>query len=276
MSSISYVVPTLNSEKTLDQTLLSLNSQVGIDVDVTVVDSGSTDGTLDICERWGIKVIYAKPGNMYYAINVGLSESDSEWVAYINSDDYLYADSILRLINNGDRNCSDVVYGNCDYVDCYGRFMYAFNPPNPRWLKSICRTGGMGFAQQTSIFRNSLYKKLNGFDENYRFVADRDFYVRALMSGASFSYLRGPSLACFRLHNNQFSQQSHDLMSEEGQKIMSSLVNECSILDSGVRFIWRMSNFQNYALRIIRQSLLADRWQINKSMHSGIHIADRV
>jgi glycosyltransferase involved in cell wall biosynthesis len=57
--SISYVVPTLNSAATLDMTLYALRSQKDVEVNIIVVDSGSTDETLDICKRWDVKTLYA-------------------------------------------------------------------------------------------------------------------------------------------------------------------------------------------------------------------------
>jgi glycosyltransferase involved in cell wall biosynthesis len=58
---VTYVVPTLNSAATLEMTLLSLKSQRDVDLSILVIDSGSTDGTLDICKHWDVKTIYAEP-----------------------------------------------------------------------------------------------------------------------------------------------------------------------------------------------------------------------
>ena len=57
-----YKRQTLNSAPTLEFTLLSLLSQRDIPIEVIVADSGSSDGTLEICRRWSVKIIYAEPG----------------------------------------------------------------------------------------------------------------------------------------------------------------------------------------------------------------------
>ncbi|MEO1621554.1 MAG: glycosyltransferase, partial [Cyanobacteria bacterium J06632_3] len=251
MPAISYVVPTLNSGKTLDATLLSLKTQTDIDVEVIVVDSGSTDNTLAICERWGVTVLYAPPGNMYAAINLGLSQCTAPWFAYLNSDDVLYTDSLSRLIQYGNQQAVDIVYGNCDYIDFHGRFMYGFRPPLPHWLKGIYRTcKRTGFAQQTSIFRRRLYHSLHGFDTDYQYAADLDFFVRALTSGATFSFLSGPSVACFRLHDSQLSQQKGDVIDQEAQKATTQL-GTAKISDRIVQLRWKSSNLLNYIERVI-------------------------
>ena len=87
---VSCVIPTLNSSRTLEETLMSLLRQRNCQVKVIVADSGSTDGTLDICRRWGVPSIYVRPGNMYQAINEGLEQCSTDWLAYLNSDDMLY------------------------------------------------------------------------------------------------------------------------------------------------------------------------------------------
>ena len=61
-SSISCVVPTLNSAETLETTLLSLKSQRDASVEITVADSGSDDGTLEICQS-GVEALLVPPAN---------------------------------------------------------------------------------------------------------------------------------------------------------------------------------------------------------------------
>ncbi|AFZ32190.1 glycosyl transferase family 2 [Gloeocapsa sp. PCC 7428] len=270
--SISYVIPTLNSASTLDMTLLSLRSQKDINVKVIVVDSGSTDGTLDVCKRWNIKTLYAEPGNMYRAINIGLRECDTEWLGYINSDDWLYSDSLTRLITHGNASNADIVYGICDFTDVHGRFMYSFTPPKCNQLISMSKTGVLGIAQQTTIFRNRLYQRLKGFNEEYYFAADRDFYMRALQSNAIFTFLPGSSVACFRLHRNQLSQKKSELMRVESKKINTTLFKSPSYYDWAIRMQWHLSNLPHYLLRFFRQSMLSGEITVTKSMHGGTHL----
>ena len=98
---------------------------------------------------------------------------DTEWVAYLNSDDWLYPNSLSTVIGFGDKESADIVYGNCDYVDFSGRLLHSFAPANPSDLPALFRVGLLGFAQQTVIFRRSLYQKLHGFDERYSLLFGR-------------------------------------------------------------------------------------------------------
>jgi glycosyltransferase involved in cell wall biosynthesis len=69
---IGVVVPTFNSAETLEWTVLALKKQEGCRVNIVVVDSGSSDDTLEICARHKLRTEYEPPGNMYRAIKVGM------------------------------------------------------------------------------------------------------------------------------------------------------------------------------------------------------------
>jgi glycosyltransferase involved in cell wall biosynthesis len=269
--SISCVVPTLNSAETLETTLLSLKSQRRVKVEITVADSGSDDGTLEICRRWDVPAIYIEPGNMYRAINTGLSQCRSEWLAYLNSDDWLYPESFARLIELGGSSGADVVYGNCDYADESGRFVYSFAAARPEQLASLFRLGQMGFAQPAAIFRRSLYQQLAGFDDRYRFKADADFFIRAMKAGAQFASLDGPPVCCFRIHQRQLSNQRRDLIEEEGRLVFGAPGMKPNAGDLIVLAQWRLKNLPHYLIRIIRESLLSQRLRLPRAIENYTH-----
>ncbi len=263
---ISYVIPTLNSSKTLDMTLMSLRSQENINVNIIVVDSGSTDSTLEICKRWDVPTLYAEPGNMYRAINMGLRQFQTEWLGYINSDDWLYPDSLSRLTAYGDALNADIVYGNCDYTDESGRFVYSLKAAKESQLIPLFRLKIMGFAQPATIFRNQLYQQLNGFNEDYFLCSDAEFFLRSLNLGAQFVSLDEPSVACFRIHQKQLTNSKSNVMEQEKHTISSELAGSSSIYDLIVKMQWQLTNMPYYLMRLLRQSLLSGRIKLTKSM----------
>ncbi len=270
-STIRCVVPTLNSAETLDTTLLSLHSQQKINVEVVVADSGSTDGTLEICQRWNTPVVYVPPGNMYQAVNAGLKAGQSEWLAYLNSDDWIYPDSFSRLIEHGEATNSEIVYGNCDFTDGQGRFVYSLAASHPKHLLSLFRKRCMGFSQQTAIFRRRVYEQLNGFDESFVYRGDADFYMRALFEHTTFAHLDGPSVACFRLHEKQFSNRGLALTEVEAERLFGRSEMKASIGDELIFTGWRLKNLPHYLIRIVRESLLARRLRFPRSIETYTH-----
>src|SRR6266487_6395136 len=83
------VTPTLNAEKYLEATLTSIWSQRSdsVEVDHVLLDSESTDRTVEIASRYPTRVVVAKDGGMYEAVNRGLSMVRGEIVGYMNADD---------------------------------------------------------------------------------------------------------------------------------------------------------------------------------------------
>jgi len=266
MVDISCVVPTLNSGWSLAETLFCILNQKDCSVRVIVVDSGSKDGTLQICGKFGVEVIYEPPGSMYRAINAGLRLCDSEWLAYTNSDDLWYTDAFSRLLRQGQMADVDVVYGVCDYIDLYGRFLHSYNPPDPVRLISWYRLGVQPFAQQVAIFRKRAFDKSGGFDETYRLVADFDFYLRAYMAGCCFARLPGAPVARFRLHGQQLGRIEGDQSRQEVLQSVAHAGLSASFSDR-VNFVrGRLANSSNYLVRVLRRSQLEGRFRLPNSM----------
>jgi glycosyltransferase involved in cell wall biosynthesis len=262
---ISVVIPTWNSAVTLEWTLISLRKQRESDLNILVADSGSTDGTIEICRKWNVPSVYIAPGNMYQAINFALNSFDTEWLAYLNSDDWMYPDSLSRLIHKGESAMADIVYGNCDFADACGRFIYSFAAARPKFLLSLFRKGIIGFAQPTAIFRRSIYQQMNGFDETYYLSADYDFFFRSLLAGAIFARLTGPPVSCFRLHQMQLSNDKAKDMEAEIRSIRSKLAGKDYTKDRMTVAFWRILNMPHYILRLLRASLILDRGWIGYS-----------
>ncbi len=274
--SITVVVPTLNSERTLASTLLSLTHQNDCSIRIIVVDSGSNDRTKEICDLFKIETLYVPPGNIYTAINAGLRLADTPWVSYLNSDDYIYPNSFARLIKLGELDSSGVVYGRCDYIDIEGRFIYSYEPGYPKELNSqFCRSQ-LSFAQPASIFRKEIYKKLGGFNEEMTLAADLDFFWRALLLPTKFSFVKGPSIACFRISSNQLSQNRVTHLLETKQ--IQQRLGKPSMFDYKNMMTWRFRNLPHYILRIVRRYLLSGKWQLVKSMdiHEDINLQNNI
>ncbi|MBP6505935.1 MAG: glycosyltransferase [Opitutaceae bacterium] len=215
------MTPTLNCAATLPATLASLVPLQDIGLRHIIVDSGSDDGTIELAEAAGAEIISFPRGNIYSAINVGMAEARSEWVTYINGDDLLYADAIIdSLAKNNGR--AGVVYGNIDHIDTSGRFLFSWRSPQPRhlrWLmKHYCPV-----PQQGTLFRREVFERMGGFNTQFRFSADYDFFSRCCINSEIFGKYDNRSIAAFRLMPSQLSQRLRPLMAPEGEKIRAKL-----------------------------------------------------
>jgi glycosyltransferase involved in cell wall biosynthesis len=250
MLDLGVVVPTFNSASTLDWTLCALKNQRGCTLEILVVDSGSTDGTLEICRKWGVSSIYVPPGSMYRAINEGIRTMETDWVTYLNSDDFAYPRSYSRLLELGRSSGAALVYGHCDFTDEEGRFLFSWRAASPSRLPAMFRRGVLGFSQQCAIFQRSTFVDIGGFDERYRHVADFVFFSRVALSGRLLSLLPPPSVAAFRLHSEQLSFREAEVVISETNAHMSELDVQPLVRDRLSLLSWRLSNLPNYITRL--------------------------
>lgn len=94
MELISIIVPVFNVEKYLNQCIESLVNQTYKNLEIILVDDGSTDSSSQICDTWlekdnRIQVLHIPNGGAGNARNKGLELATGEWVAFIDSDDYI-------------------------------------------------------------------------------------------------------------------------------------------------------------------------------------------
>ncbi len=252
-SRLGIVVPTLNSAATLEWTLCALRGQRDIIPQIVVADSGSEDGTLDICKKWGVPTFFVPPGNMYRAINQGLRQMDMEWITYMNSDDLVYPQSYARLLALGEQQRADAVYGDVDFVDYEGRFLFVVKVPSSARLGGMFRRGLMGFQPAAAIFRRSVFEELGGFDEQYRLISDFDFFYRMKASGYKLARARRPAVAAFRIHSSQLSTREATNMKDELKSFRKTRNVRTSPLDLLDVFYWRLQNSPIYLWRLMKQ-----------------------
>ena len=118
MTKISIIVPIYNVEKYLDRCMESLLGQTLQDIELIMVDDGSPDKCPKMCEEYAqkdcrIKVIHKKNAGLGYARNSGLEVATGEFVAFIDSDDYVDTSMFEILYKEAVKTHADAVF--CAY-----------------------------------------------------------------------------------------------------------------------------------------------------------------
>ncbi|MGE5357846.1 MAG: glycosyltransferase [Bacteroidales bacterium] len=244
-AALGVVIPTRNSAATLESTLLSLASQRGVTISVIVADSQSTDGTLEICRRWGLRSVDVPPGNMYRAINAGMRLLATPWLTYLNSDDLAYADGYARLVALGEQRGLDIVYGHGEFLDARGHFVRRQASFGPALVRRQLAAGTMPFLQPAAIFRHQVYWHLGGFDERYTHIADYDFYARAAAARLEFGRVAGGPVAAFRVHGSQLSAAQKPVADAEKRRRRRQCGRYQWLARRGLSTIWKARNVLN-------------------------------
>lgn len=115
---ISIIVPVYNVEKYLEKCLDSITNQTYKNLEIIVVDDGSTDKSGIICDKYAqkdnrIKVIHKINGGLSDARNAGLDICTGDYIGFVDSDDYIESDMYEYLLENLRESKSDV--SMCSY-----------------------------------------------------------------------------------------------------------------------------------------------------------------
>ena len=113
---ISIIVPVYNVEKYLDRCVNSIIKQTYQNLEIILVDDGSTDGSGEKCDEWSKKdsrivVIHKNNGGLSDARNVGMSKSNGEYIGFVDSDDYVSANMYESLY-------SAIIKYDADIAEC--------------------------------------------------------------------------------------------------------------------------------------------------------------
>lgn len=114
---ISVIVPIYNVEALLPKCIESICNQTYSNLEIILVNDGSTDSCGDICEKYGkedkrIIVINKENGGLSDARNAGLKLAKGEYIAFVDSDDFIVEDSYETLIEEAIENNLDIVVAN--------------------------------------------------------------------------------------------------------------------------------------------------------------------
>lgn len=113
---LSVIIPCYKVEKYLDRCMKSVVNQTYGNLEIILVDDGSPDNTGKMCDNWAardsrIKVVHKKNGGLGFARNSGIEVATGEWIAFVDSDDYILSEMYERLMAVAlDTRC-DIAYG---------------------------------------------------------------------------------------------------------------------------------------------------------------------
>ncbi len=112
---VSVIIPVYNVEKYIEECIDSVLAQTYQNIEIILVDDGSTDSSGQICDNYAennkhIYVIHQQNGGLSAARNAGLLKADGEYVYFLDSDDYISSDAIEKLVSITENDDSDVVF----------------------------------------------------------------------------------------------------------------------------------------------------------------------
>jgi len=172
---ISIITVTKNSEKFLEDCILSVHNQFYKNYEHIIIDGNSTDNTVNIIKKHEEKIAYwisESDEGLYDAMNKGIKKSTGDIIGILNSDD-IYYDQALKIVNNyfNKNKNLDFLFGS---VYKY-KLMHGYNPRKIKWSFGFYTTHSVGFfikreSQLKVGFYNLKYKNSSDYDLFYRMI----------------------------------------------------------------------------------------------------------
>lgn len=216
---ISIVTPSFNQGAYIERTIRSVLLQGYDNLEYALCDGGSTDGTMEIVDRYRNEFAWVKSapdGGQSEAIAQGFSNSTGEIMGWLNSDDMLAPGALGAVVEAFAQHPDiDVVYSHRVAVGPDDRVLYYWIlPPHSNYLMARWDL----IPQETCFWRRRVWDAAGGVDASYKFAMDYDLFTRFMAHGRFKRLDR--FLGAFRIHpQSKTSSQLHTLGATEAQRV---------------------------------------------------------
>lgn len=127
MNLISVIVPVYNTEKYLDRCIQSILSQTYTDLELLLIDDGSTDSSGAICDKYAeqdsrVRVFHKENGGASSARNLGLDNANGDWIAFVDSDDWIDSEMYEQMISLAIASSVEAVFCDITFECEYSKF----------------------------------------------------------------------------------------------------------------------------------------------------------
>lgn len=177
MPKLSIITINYNNKSGLEQTIQSVVKQSYRDFEFIIIDGESTDGSIDIIITHVSEITYwisEKDNGIYHAMNKGIAKANGEYLLFLNSGDYLPANSSIEQVISKNLTC-DIV--NFDaYVEKNGKRQLVRSKKTVSFFDFYKHT----IIHQATLIKKDLFVKVGLYNESLKIVSDWEFFVKAL------------------------------------------------------------------------------------------------
>jgi len=182
----SIITVSYNSEKTIEQTILSVLNQTYSDYEYIIIDGGSTDKTVEIIKKYQdsfngrLRWVSEPDDGIYYAMNKGIALAKGQYIGLLNSDDW-YQEQALEHVANKVTGNEDVLFGllntwlNEKLLRVYANFLDHLPTDS--------------LAHPSSFISKETYLKFGLYSTQYKSASDYEMFLRLQKAGCNFKYV---------------------------------------------------------------------------------------
>jgi glycosyltransferase involved in cell wall biosynthesis len=279
MDLISIIVPVYNVEQYLDKCIQSIVQQSYKNLEILLIDDGSTDNSSYICDSWAekdkrIKVFHLKNSGVSHARNTGLAVASGAYIGFVDADDWIDVDMYQSMIRYMKRFHSDIHVGGF-IVDYPHKQEIILKQGKVCCLSAEEAMKEMISLKSRPLFRGHLIDKLYRheilrdirLDEDLKLSEDTLFFWQALQSTSCISY--APQFSYhYRMRDDS---ATHKKMRKEDGTYLDAIVQ---IRDSAQSLDYSISHMAEMfylaqTIAVLKSILISDAEGFDKVFYNG-------
>lgn len=266
MYKLTVIVPAYNVEKYIEQCLNSLVNQSYKFLEILVINDGSTDSTKELVEKYekkykNLKLLNKKNGGLSSARNLGLINTKTEYVTFVDGDDYLELNAYEVIMKKVEKEKVDVgifsfkkIYSQKIINSKVNKKIY-----NGNFLKYLfSKSTEVDIVVWNKIFKTDIIINNKIYFKNKAYFEDTGFIFRYLYFVKKVSLINLP-LYNYIQHNNSITKKFNSL-------IMSSCENTYKIIKE---FYQKNNEYEKYKNKIEDMHLRMKIYTLNNSLKYG-------
>jgi len=209
MNKVSIIIPTYNSSQYIETAIESVLNQTHRDIELIVVDDGSTDNTREKLEHFinnkQIVYFYQQNKGASSARNFGIQKAGGQYIGFLDADDKFHPQMIERCLRELVNNNNDLVSVDIYMIYLSGEkeidreiqsYDWIEREPQELFLKFL-EVGAIG-GPHKALFKKDVFDKVGLFDTSLPVYEDLDMWIRIARHGFKWSHIRQPLVTCYR------------------------------------------------------------------------------
>lgn len=229
MERVSVIVPVFNAEQFLAKTLESVLSQTYADIELIVVDDGSTDGSARILADYTDHICLIRQANagQSAARNAGARIATGRYLAFLDGDDIWYPEKLSREVKVfNERPHAVLVHSEVDWMDedgiVYRRGMTRQQRARDRSRLTHLTGLDVSFILPSAmVVRRESFEEVGGFDTALHSGEDLDLPIRLRTLG-EIVFVADSGL-CYRIHRKSLTRSGGDIRHASGERLCRKL-----------------------------------------------------
>ena len=206
---VSICIPAYHAERYLPETLKSVRDQSFHDWELIVVEDGSKDGTEEMVRKFALEVSHrvvflrhAQNRGLPATRNTAIAKARAKLIALLDADDYWTANHLETITARLSETGADLVHSGSVLFDSDSGRELEIRAPSPEQVGDFPRSlfiADYVIQPASVVLTKELWTRVGGFDETYRYVEDREMWLRCARSGARFLF-SGENTCFYRKH----------------------------------------------------------------------------